>query len=98
MAVTAFGQVTTVIFLNSMQLTLTFTFMRYTVMTDRPNYSNSIRWTQPYGSVGGWRKRQIIDSFVDSLHSQQLDYIDEAVVRSDLAQAKEVIEYIKNKA
>ncbi len=60
-------------------------------------YNYSIKWTQPYKPTSGWRKRQIIDKFVDDLHTVQLDYIDEAVEKSDLRQAKELIEYIKNK-
>jgi hypothetical protein len=60
-------------------------------------YNYSIKWTQPYKPTSGWRKRQIIDQFVDDLHTVQLDYIDEAVEKSDLHQAKELIEYIKNK-
>jgi hypothetical protein len=54
----------------------------------------SIKWTQPYT---GWRKRQIIDSFVNDLHNQQLDYIDQAVEASDLRDAKELIDYIRSK-
>lgn len=61
---------------------------------DKPNYS--IRWTQPY--TLGNLKRQAIDSLLNELHSQSLDMIDEAVERSDLRQAKELIEHIRNKA
>lgn len=42
------------------------------------------------------RKRQIIDSMVDELHQIQLDMIDQAVEYSNLDQAKEVIDYIRN--
>jgi hypothetical protein len=42
-------------------------------------------------------KPQIIDNFLNELHATQLDYIDEAVEKSDLRQAKELIDYIKNK-
>lgn len=65
-------------------------------MNDKHNYS--IRWTQPYHHVSGWRKRQTIDRVLNEMHSTQLDMIDEAVEKSDLQQAKDVIEYIKNKA
>jgi hypothetical protein len=49
---------------------------------------------RPYYSVN--RKRQIIDSMVDELHQIQLDMIDQAVEYSNLDQAKEVIDYIRN--
>ena len=61
---------------------------------NRPNYQNSLRWTQPYG---GWRKRQIITSVLSDLHATQLDMIDEAVEKSDLSEAKEIIEWIMQK-
>lgn len=60
----------------------------------RPNYLNSLRWNQPYS---GWRKRQIITSVLSDLHATQLDMIDEAVERSDMADAKAVIEFIMQK-
>lgn len=65
---------------------------------NRPNYYNSIRWNQPYNVSVGWRKRKIIENTLNELHETQLQMIDEAVESSDLSQAKEVIEYIKNKA
>jgi hypothetical protein len=71
-------------------------------MTNRPNYHNSIRWNQPYSmsitGASGWRKRKIIENTLNELHSQQLDMIDQALEKSDLREAKEVIDYIKNKA
>lgn len=51
---------------------------------------------RPYYRTSLNRKRQIIDHMVDFLHEQQLDMIDEAVKYSDLAKAKEIIDYIKN--
>lgn len=63
-------------------------------MDKKVNYS--VRWTQAYAT--GWRKRQVVDQFVNELHSMQLDMIDEAVERSDMSQAKELIDYIRNKA
>jgi hypothetical protein len=67
-------------------------------------YTASTRWTQPYGDrsvpyhhITGWRKRQTLDRIIDDLHTQQLDMIDEAVDRSDLSQAKELISWIMNK-
>ena len=65
----------------------------------RPNlYSNSLRWTQTYGTgASGWRKRQIINTVLSDLHAQQLDMIDAAVDTSDLSDAKEVIEWIMKK-
>jgi glutathionylspermidine synthase len=42
------------------------------------------------------RKRQIIDQYVDELHDMQLDMIDQAVDRSDLRQARDVINYIRS--
>lgn len=43
------------------------------------------------------RKRQIIDLTLDDLHTMQLDMIDEAVQLSDLQEAKDVIDWIKNR-
>lgn len=50
---------------------------------------------RPYYRVSMNRKRQIIDAMVDELHTIQLDMIDDAVKYSDLAQAKEIIDYIR---
>lgn len=65
---------------------------------NRPNYYNSIRWNQPYNVSIGWRKRKIVENTLNELHETQLQMIDEAVESSDLSQAKELIEYIRNKA
>lgn len=69
---------------------------------ERPNYQNSIRWNQPYSismtGATGWRKRQIVENTLNELHETQLQMIDEAVEVSDLHEAKEIIEYIRNKA
>jgi hypothetical protein len=80
-------------------------------MDKKTNYS--VRWTQAYEPIktgwrkgqtinlfakSGWRKRQIINEAVAHLHNLQLDMIDEVVDKSDLSQAKELINYIKNKA
>jgi glutathionylspermidine synthase len=43
------------------------------------------------------RKRQIIDAMVNELHTMQLDMIDEALDKSDLKQANDVINFIKEK-
>ena len=66
---------------------------------DRPYYyQNSLRWSQSYGTgASGWRKRQIINTVLSDLHNTQLDMIDAVVDASDLSDAKEVIEYIRNK-
>lgn len=50
---------------------------------------------KPYYRVSMNRKRQIIDAQLDELHTMQLDMIDQAVEYSDLAQAKEIIDYIR---
>ena len=50
---------------------------------------------KPYYRVSMNRKRQIIDATLDELHTIQLAMIDEAVKYSDLAQAKEIIDYIR---
>ncbi len=50
---------------------------------------------KPYYRVSMNRKRQIIDATLDELHNQQLDMIDQAVLYSDMRQAREVIEYIR---
>lgn len=41
------------------------------------------------------RKRQIIDAQLDELHTIQLDMIDQAVELSDLEQARNLIDYIR---
>jgi hypothetical protein len=41
------------------------------------------------------RKRQIIDVTLDELHNLQLDMIDQAVDRSDLREAREIIDWIR---
>lgn len=42
-------------------------------------------------------KQMIILDTLKLLHSDQLNMIDEAVEKSDLSQANELIDYIKNK-
>ena len=42
-------------------------------------------------------KRMIIKNTIELLHNDQLNMIDEAVELSDLTQAKELIDYIRNK-
>lgn len=64
----------------------------------RPNYQNSLRWSQPYRTgTSGWRKRQIITSVLSDLHATQLDMIDQAVEQSDMSDAKAVIDWIMQK-
>ena len=41
------------------------------------------------------RKRQIINQSLNELHNMQLDMIDQALELSDLRDAKEVINYVK---
>lgn len=56
------------------------------------DYYKSITYTT------GNRKKQIaIQQTLDYLHEQQLDMIDAAVDASDLSQANELINYIRNK-
>jgi hypothetical protein len=43
------------------------------------------------------RKRQVIDAMVNDLHNMQMDMIEQALVKSDLHEANEVINYIKGK-
>ncbi len=43
------------------------------------------------------RKRQIIDAQLNELHNMQLDMIDQAVEYSDLQEAKDVIDWIKER-
>ena len=66
-------------------------------MSQNKKYQSSIRWTQPYHHITGWRKRQTLDRILDDLHTQQLQMIDDAVDRSDLRDAKELIDYIRQK-
>ena len=42
-------------------------------------------------------KRQKIDEFLNELHSMQETYIEEALAKSDLQDAWEVLEYIRKK-
>lgn len=42
-------------------------------------------------------ENQMIIATVNDLHQKQLDYIDQAVLKSDLKEAKEVINYIMRK-
>lgn len=60
---------------------------------------NYNQWnTQPYRRITyRVNNRVIIDQFLNDLHSVQLDYIDEAVDKSDLSDAKAVIQWIKEK-
>lgn len=45
----------------------------------------------------GIYKRQKIDEFLNELHTMQETYIEEALEKSDLREAKEVLEYIRKK-
>jgi len=59
------------------------------------NYNQSHR---PYSRITyKVDNRVIIDQLLDDLHTIQLDYIDEAVEKSDLSDAKAVIQWIKEK-
>ena len=40
---------------------------------------------------------KVVDQLLNELHSMQLQMIDEAVENSDCKEAKDIIEYIKNK-
>lgn len=53
---------------------------------------------QPYSRITyKVNNRVVIDSLLNELHTMQLDYIDEALEKSDLKEANEVIDYIKAK-
>ena len=41
--------------------------------------------------------RVVIDKLLNDLHSMQLDYIDEALEKSDLSQANDIINMIRSK-
>lgn len=58
------------------------------------NYKN-FNYTVTFNSAN--RKRQIINHMVNELHTIQMDMIDQAVEKSDLKQANEVINFIKEK-
>lgn len=60
-------------------------------------YNNQMYGTYTYrvGSIS--RKRQIIDRMMNDLHTQQLDFIDQAVDASDLSDAKALISWIMQK-
>lgn len=60
------------------------------------NYNQSNM--QPYRRITyKVNNRVIIDQLLDDLHTIQLDFIDEAVDKSDLSDAKAVIQWIKEK-
>lgn len=48
-------------------------------------------------NIPGYTPKAVLDLFLDELHQAQLDMIDQAVECSDLQDAKDIIEYIKNK-
>lgn len=60
---------------------------------------NYNQWNnQPYRRITyRSNNRIIIDKFLDELHNIQLDFIDEALEKSDLKEANDVISYIKGK-
>ena len=72
--------------------------MKNTVITrigiDMKDYKN-FNYTVTFNSAN--RKRQVIDAMVNELHTMQMDMIDQAVEYSDLKQANEVINFIKEK-
>jgi len=41
-----------------------------------------------------WLENQMIIASVKQLHQEQLDYIDEAVLKSDMSEAKTIIKHI----
>ena len=58
------------------------------------NYNNQ----HPYSRITyKVNNRVVIDQLLNDLHTVQLDYIDEAVDKSDLSDAKAVIQWIKEK-
>lgn len=66
-------------------------------MNQNRGYNNQLNGTYTYRVGPINRKRQIIDSMMDSLHTQMLDYIDQAVDKSDLSEAKELISWVMQK-
>lgn len=60
----------------------------------KADYKN-FNYTVTFNSAN--RKRQIIDAMVNELHTMQMDMIDQAVAQSDLKQANDVINFIKEK-
>lgn len=58
------------------------------------NYKN-FNYTVTFNSAN--RKRQIINHMINDLHTMQMDMIDQAVDKSDLKQANDVINFIKEK-
>mgnify|MGYP003342664561 CR=1 FL=1 len=44
-----------------------------------------------------WLENQMIIATVKQLHQEQLDYIDQAVLKSDLSEANTVIKHIMEK-
>jgi hypothetical protein len=57
------------------------------------DYSNRF-----YKTVTLTGKRKLIDQTLNQLHNMQLDMIDQAVMLHDLQQAKDVINFIKEKS
>lgn len=65
-------------------------------MNNRYRYTNP-RYKSITYTVGTNNGTVNLTEFLNDLHSVQLDCIDEALEKSDLREAKEVIEYIKAK-
>lgn len=64
--------------------------------------NKSYRYTNPHYTsitytVGSGDGKVTLTEFLNDLHSVQLDCIDEAVDKSDLSDAKAVIQWIKEK-
>lgn len=58
------------------------------------NYNQNQKYSRITYKVNN---RVIIDKLLNDLHSMQLDYIDEALEKSDLSQANDIINMIRNK-
>lgn len=58
------------------------------------NYNQNQKYSRITYTVNN---RVIIDKLLNDLHSMQLDYIDEALEKSDLSQANDIINMIRNK-
>lgn len=60
-----------------------------------PKYTIKYTYSQP--TYSKYTQRVILTEFLNELHSMQLDMIDEALEKSDLKQANDVIAHIKGK-
>jgi len=62
-----------------------------------PNFNNKLYiWTSPEYKASQDAKRRVINLLVTQLQEMHYGYVEEALEKSDMKQAKEVIAYIRS--